>query len=122
MIAETLPISPRKPPAWPALSIAGLRNLDLPGDVRDVIWPMATTPRRGGSERLRIALEARTPPRAHRAPAAGEGFQRFADRSRTQHRRGRAMSIDVPGEPENLIAAAIDPAKEIRDALRLGLN
>src|SRR5690349_5735359 len=77
---------------------------------------MATTPARR-QRAIALALEARRPPRADRPPAAGDGFQRFADRSRTPHRRGRAMSIDIPGEPENLIAAAIDGAEEICDPL-----
>src|SRR5262249_3319918 len=74
-------------------------------------------PWRGGGARLRLAGEAGRAPRPHRAAAAGDGFQRHVEGSRAPHRGGRPMSIDIPGEPENLIAAAVDAAEEIRDPL-----
>jgi hypothetical protein len=52
-------------PAWAALSTSGLRGLDLPKDVRDVIVLADSD---GAGE----AAAAR----AHRPPAAGVGFQR----------------------------------------------
>ena len=66
-------------PAWAALSTSGLRALDLPASRarRDRARRWRRT-RRGGGAGLRLALEARGPPRAHRPPAAGDGFQRSA--------------------------------------------
>ena len=46
--------------------------------------------RRGGGARLRLAMEAGRSPRAHRPPAAGDGFQRHADwAARRASRRAR---------------------------------
>src|ERR1700730_2081593 len=63
-------------------------------------------------------MEAGGAARAHRPPAKGDGFQRPADGPRAPYRGRRAMnSTDNPGEPENLIAAAIDAPEDIRDPL-----
>ena len=89
-------------PAWAALSTSGLRALDLPTDVRDVIvLADGDDPGEAAAQRLRLALEAGGPPRAHRPPAARDGFQRSAagprasasrrarDEQRRQSRRTR---------------------------------
>src|SRR5215467_7339242 len=65
-----------------------------------------------------MAMEARGTPRAHRPPAAGNGFQRHADVLRSLHQGGRAMSsTDDPIKPDDLIATAIEEAEDIRDPL-----
>ena len=82
-------------PAWAALSTSGLRALDLPNDVRDVIV-LADGDEAGeaAARDCALALEARGPARAHRPPAAGNGLQRSADGPRAPHRGGRAMNSD----------------------------
>ena len=60
-------------PAWAALSTSGLRALDLPDDVRDVIvLADGDDAGRGSGTRVRAALEARRAPRAHRPSADRE--------------------------------------------------
>ena len=60
-------------PAWAALSTSGLRALDLPEDVRDVIvLADGDDPGEAAARDCALALEAGGPPRAHRPPAAGE--------------------------------------------------
>src|SRR5262249_18824054 len=67
---------------------------------------------------LRMAVEMGGTPRAHRPPAAGHGFQRHAGGPRASYRRGCAMSsTDDAIKPEDLIAAAIAEAEDIRDPL-----
>ena len=80
-------------PAWAALSTSGLRALDLPDDVRDVIvLADGDDPGEAAARDCALALEARRAPRAHRPPAAGDGFQRHAGGPRAPHRGGRAMN------------------------------
>src|SRR5580704_4190549 len=64
-----------------------------------------------------MAMEAGRSARAHRPSAAGDGFQRHVDGPRAAHQGGRAMNGDDTNEPENLIAAFIDAAEDIRDPL-----
>src|ERR1700738_5226205 len=64
-----------------------------------------------------MAMEAGRAPRAHRPPAAGNGLQRYADGPRAANGGGRAMNGDETNKPENLIAAAIDAAEDVRDPL-----
>ena len=55
---------------------------------------------------------------AHRAPTAGNGFQRHADGPRAPHRSGRAMNDKhemETNEAENLIAEAIGAAEYLDD-------
>ena len=66
-------------PAWAALSTSGLRTLDLPAEVREVILladgddPGEVAARDcAGWKRMRRR-------RPHRPPAVGDGFQRSAD-------------------------------------------
>ena len=86
-------------PAWAALSTSGLRDLDLPDDVRDVIV-LADGDDAGeaAARDCALALEARGPARAHRPPTAGDGFQRHAARPRAPRRGGRAMSDEHESE------------------------
>ena len=62
-------------PAWAALSTSGLRSLDLPANVRDVIV-LADGDEAGerSSAGLCPPLEAPRPTRAYRPPATGNGF------------------------------------------------
>ena len=62
-------------PAWAALSTSGLRGLDLPKDVRDVIV-LADCDEAGGScgAGLRLAVEAPGPARSHRPASARPRF------------------------------------------------
>ena len=82
-------------PAWAALSTSGLRALDLPEDVRDVIV-LADGDDAGeaAARDCAMAMEAGGAPRAHRPPTARNGFQRHAGGSRAPHRGGRAMNGD----------------------------
>src|SRR6516164_5411299 len=64
-----------------------------------------------------MAVEAGGAPRAHRPPAAGNGFQRHADGVRSLHRGGRAMNRDHQTKTKNLIAAVIDAAEDVSDPL-----
>ena len=101
-------------PAWAALSTAGLRALDLPQDVRDVIvLADGDAARRGGRARLCLALEAAGPARAHRPSAAGNGLQRHAGAPRG----GRAMTDHEHNTAEETITETIDGAEEVRDPL-----
>src|SRR5262245_42448042 len=61
-----------------------------------------------------MAVDAGGAPRAHRPPAAGNGFQRHADGVRSLHRGGRAMNGDHQTKTKNLIAAVIDAAEDVR--------
>ena len=54
--------------------------------IRDVIvLADGDDPGEAAARRLRLALEAGGSPRAHRPPAAGDGFQRHAGGSRVPH-------------------------------------
>ena len=103
--------------AWAALSTSGLRTLDLPAAIRDVIvladgdepgeaaaQDCARRWKREG-RRVRIAR----PPNRH-------GLQRSSHGARAVHRGGRVMSLD-PFESEDPINDAINDAEEIRDPL-----
>jgi putative DNA primase/helicase len=61
-------------PAWAALSTSGLRALDLPAEVREVIL-LADGDDPGEVAARDAALEARVAPSAGRPPPAGFRFQ-----------------------------------------------
>src|SRR5262249_16893934 len=65
-----------------------------------------------------MAVEAGGTPRAHCPSAAGHGFQRSAGGPPAPYRKASAMSsADQPIERENLVAATIGAAEDIRDPL-----
>ena len=82
-------------PAWAALSTSGLRTLDLPKDVRDVIV-LADGDEPGEAAARDCAWRWKREGRRVRIarPPQGHGFQRHADGPRAPHRGGRAMSGD----------------------------
>ena len=71
-------------PAWAALSTSGLRSLDLPTNVGDVIV-LADGDEAGeaAAHDCALALEARRAARAHSPTTARDGFQRHAAGPRT---------------------------------------
>ena len=99
-------------PAWAALSTSGLRSLDLPRDVRDVIvLADGDEPGEAAAQDCCPALEARRAARSHRPPAARHGLQRSAGDPRSLYGAGLSMTTEC----EDLIARIIDGAEEVRD-------
>ena len=96
----------------------GLRALDLPGDVRDVIV-LADGDEAGEAAARDCAWRWKREGRRVRIarPPQGMDFNDHAAGPRAPHRGGRAMNGDETNEPENLIAAAIDAAEDVRDPL-----
>ena len=105
--------------AWAALSTSGLRGLDLPRDVRDVIV-LADGDDPGEAAAQDCAWRWKREGRRVRIarPPQGLDFNDLLMRRCASHRGGRAMSIgSSPSKLKRLIAAAIDAAEEIRDPL-----
>ena len=72
--------------AWAALSTSGLRTLDLPNDVRDVIvLADGDDPGEAAARDCAWRWKREGASRAYRPPAAGNGFQRHADGPRVPH-------------------------------------
>ena len=106
-------------PAWAALSTSGLRTLDLPVDARDVIV-LADGDEAGEAAARECAWRWKREGRRVRIARPPQGCD-FNDMLREQGLavRGPRMmdAIAEELEPEDLIAAAIDAAEEIRDPL-----
>src|SRR5499425_2387605 len=64
-----------------------------------------------------MAMEAGGTPRAHRPPAAGNGFQRSPESWRCPHRGGHVMSTPDVVDHGDPISAAINAAEEVCDPL-----
>ena len=105
-------------PAWAALSTSGLRSLDLPRDVRDVIVladgdepgeaAARDCARRWKREGRRVRI-ARPPP--------GMDFNDLSGRASSSSAEGRKMNDDAKFEPDDGIADTIDDAEEMHDPL-----
>jgi putative DNA primase/helicase len=81
-------------PAWAALSTSGLRALDLPGEVREVIV-LADGDEPGEAAARDAALRwMREGRRVRIARAPWGGFQRHAEGPRGPHQGGRAMNSE----------------------------
>ena len=98
-------------PAWAALSTSGLRALDLPEDVRDIIV-LADGDDAGEAAALDCGWRWKREGRRVRIarPPTREGFQRHADGPRAPHRGGRAMNDEHAKDP-------FADAEEIHDPL-----
>ena len=83
-------------PAWAALSTSGLRTLDLPSDVRDVIV-LADGDDPGEAAARDCAWRWKREGRRVRIarPPQGMDFNDHADGPRAPHRGGRAMNSDA---------------------------
>ena len=103
-------------PAWAALSTSGLRALDLPDDVRDVIvLADGDDPGEAAARDALCAGSARVG--ACASPARRRDWISMICWWAARPASGeRAMSMTMR-PTENLIAAAIDAAEEIRDPL-----
>jgi hypothetical protein len=105
-------------PAWAALSTSGLRTLGLPAGVREVIL-VADGDTAGEAAARDCGWRWKREGRRVRIarPPQGTDFNDLL-MGRPRHQEVSAMSgTDKPDEPENLIAAAIGTAKDIRDPL-----
>ena len=102
-------------PAWAALSTSGLRALDLPDDVRDVIV-LADGDEAGEAAARDCALRWKREGRRVRIarPPQGMDFNDLLLGARPASRRARdERPIKPTLNPEKLIAAAIDAAEDI---------
>ena len=104
-------------PAWAALSTSGLRTLDLPDDVRDVIV-LADGDDAGEAAARDCAWRWKREGRRVRIarPPQGMDFNDMLLVARPASRRAR-NDRQRYDRTENLIAEAIDGAEEIRDPL-----
>ena len=105
-------------PAWAALSTSGLRSLDLPRDVRDVIV-LADGDEPGEAAAQDCARRWKREGRRVRIarPPQGMDFNDLLKARTSVFHGGRAMNPDAIVEPDNLIADAIDAAEDMPDPL-----